>query len=92
MDAKFDVDNWFSNFIEKLELPAEDKIKLLKEYSSLKDNDGANLSKEELDSFLKESIGGYRGMLYAPKELACIAKWSDRKSKWSDRKLKDNEE
>lgn len=70
MDAKFDVDNWFSNFIEKLELPAEDKIKLLKEYRSLKDNDGANSSKEELDSFLKESIGGYRGMLYGPKELA----------------------
>ena len=81
MDAKFDVENWFSNFIEKLELPAEDKIKLLKEYSSLKDNDGANLSKEELDSFLKESIGGYRGMIYEPKELDCITKWSDRKLK-----------
>lgn len=81
MDAKFDVENWFSNFIEKLELPAEDKIKLLKEYSSLKDNDAANLSKEELDSFLKESIGGYRGMIYEPKELDCITKWSDRKLK-----------
>lgn len=74
MDAKFDVENWFSNFIEKLELPAEDKIKLLKEYSSLKDNDGANLSKEELDSFLKESIGGYRGMIYEPKEIGLYCK------------------
>lgn len=79
MDAKFDVENWFSNFIEKLELSAEDKIKLLREYSSLKDNDGANLSKEELDSLLKKSIGGYRGMLYEPKDLGCMAQCSDRK-------------
>lgn len=47
--------------------------------------DGANGYEKELDGFLKESIGGYRGMIYEPKELDCIAKWSDRK-------LKDNEE
>lgn len=85
MDMKFDKDNWFSYFIEKLKLPDEEKNKLYNEYRQLKDKDGANLSEKELDGFLKESIGGYRGMIYEPKELDCVAKWSDRK-------LKDNEE
>lgn len=81
MDLKFDKDNWFSNFIEKLKLPDEEKNRLIIEYSQLKNKDGTNLSDEEFKSFLKELIGGYRGMIYEPKELDCITKWSDRKLK-----------
>ena len=81
MDMKFDIDNWFSNFIKKLKLPDEEKNRLIIEYSQLKNKDGTNLSDEEFKSFLKELIGGYRGMIYEPKEFDCIAKWSDRKLK-----------